>query len=199
MFTGIITHFGKISRKEHLGQDLRLVIRADFAEVELGESIAINGVCLTVTQWQNNEFSVDVSQETLRCSALKKINVNDKVNLERSVRASDRLGGHWVSGHVDGLSRILEIRMQGQSRLLRLSIPQGLAAYIAAKGSVTLEGISLTVNTVTHSEFTVNIIPHTWDQTTLHTKHVGDELNLEIDVLARYVQRLLNIKEGLGA
>src|ERR1700681_2029606 len=118
MFTGIITALGKISKKEHVGLDLRFTIHADFNDVALGESIAINGVCLTVTKWHNNEFSVDVSQETLRCSALKKLNINDKVNLERSVKASDRLGGHWVSGHVDGLSRINEIRMQGQSRLL---------------------------------------------------------------------------------
>jgi riboflavin synthase len=191
MFTGIITHLGKITRKEHVGADLRLNINADFNDVELGESIAINGVCLTVTKWQNNEFSVDISQETLRCSALKKLNVNDTVNLERSVKASDRLGGHWVSGHVDGLSRILEIRMQGQSRMLRMSMPKDLSSLIAAKGSVTLEGISLTVNTVTNSEFTINIIPHTWQHTTLQHKHVGDELNLEVDVLARYVQRIL--------
>jgi riboflavin synthase len=194
MFTGIITSLGKISKKEHVGLDLRLVISADYPDIELGESIAINGVCLTVTKWHKNEFSVDVSQETLRCSALKKLAINDAVNLERSVKASDRLGGHWVSGHVDGLSRINEIRMQGQSRVLRLSMPKDLAGYIAAKGSVTLEGISLTVNTVGAHEFTVNIIPHTWQQTTLQHKHVNDELNLEIDVLARYVQRLLQIE-----
>lgn len=194
MFTGIITHLGKVTKKEPVGLDLRLSIHADFTDVELGESIAINGVCLTVTKWQQQEFSVDISQETLRCSALKKLTVNDNVNLERSVRASDRLGGHWVSGHVDGLSRINEIRIQGQSRVLRLRMPKELAGYIAAKGSITLEGISLTVNTVTHNEFTVNIIPHTWQQTTLHHKHVGDELNLEIDVLARYVQRLLQVE-----
>jgi riboflavin synthase len=194
MFTGIITDTATLSKKESVGQDLRLSIRADFNDIVLGESIAINGVCLTVTKWQHNEFSVDVSQETLRCSALKKLNVNDAVNLERSVKASDRLGGHWVSGHVDGLSRINEIRMLGQSRLLRLSMPKELAGLIAAKGSVTLEGISLTVNTVSHSEFTVNIIPHTWEHTTLKNKRVGDELNLEVDVLARYVQRLLQVK-----
>ncbi|HLF67385.1 MAG TPA: riboflavin synthase [Gammaproteobacteria bacterium] len=199
MFTGIITHLGKLSRKEQVGQDLRLCIRAEFNDIELGESIAVNGVCLTVTKWQQHEFSVDVSQETIRCSALKKLTTHDVVNLERSVRASDRLGGHWVSGHVDGLSRILEIRMQGQSRFIRLSIPQGLAGFIAAKGSITLEGISLTVNAVTMSEFTVNIIPHTWEKTSLQNKHVGDELNLEIDVLARYVQRLLTVNEGVGA
>lgn len=191
MFTGIITHVGKISKKEHVGTDLRFNIQADFDDIVLGESIAINGVCLTVTKWQKNEFSVDVSQETLRCSALKKLNVNDAVNLERSVKAHDRLGGHWVSGHVDGLSRILEIRMQGQSRFLRMSMPNDLSLLIAAKGSVTLEGISLTVNTVSKNEFTINIIPHTWEHTTLKHKHVGDELNLEVDVLARYVQRLL--------
>ncbi|MGA2655702.1 MAG: riboflavin synthase [Gammaproteobacteria bacterium] len=191
MFTGIITHLGKITRKEHLGADLRLTIAADFQDIELGESIAINGVCLTVTKWNKNEFCADVSQETIRCTALKKLNVNDKVNLERSIKASDRLGGHWVSGHVDGLSRILEIRMQGQSRFIRMSMPQDLSRLIAAKGSVTLEGISLTVNTVTDSEFTINIIPHTWENTTLQDKHVGDELNLEVDVLARYVQRLI--------
>lgn len=195
MFTGIISQLGKISKKAHVGLDLRLTIHADFNDVVLGESIAINGVCLTVTQWQKNEFSVDVSQETLRCSALKKLNVNDKVNLERSVKASDRLGGHWVSGHVDGLSKINEIRMQGQSRVLRLSLPKELAAYVAAKGSVTLEGISLTINTVNTQEFSVNIIPHTWENTTLKNKHVGDELNLEIDVLARYVQRLLQVEQ----
>ncbi len=195
MFTGIITDLGKISKKEFIGLDLRFVITADYNDIQLGESIAINGVCLTVTKCHKNEFCVDVSQETLRCSALKKLNVNDIVNLERSVKASNRLGGHWVSGHVDGLSRIIEIRLQGQSRLLRLSMPKELSGLIAAKGSVTLEGISLTVNTVNNSEFTVNIIPHTWQHTTLHHKHVGDELNLEIDVLARYVQRLLQVEQ----
>lgn len=191
MFTGIITHLGKITRKEHLGADLRLNIAADFQDIILGESIAINGVCLTVTEYKKNEFCVDVSQETLRCTALKKININDTVNLERSIKASDRLGGHWVSGHVDGLSRILEIRMQGQSRFIRMSMPNDLSRLIAAKGSVTLEGISLTVNTVTDNAFTINIIPHTWQHTTLQHKHVGDELNLEVDVLARYVERLI--------
>lgn len=185
---------GKITKKEHIGLDLRFTISADFNDIELGESIAINGVCLTVTQFNNQAFSVDVSQETLRCSALKKLNVNETLNLERSVKASDRLGGHWVSGHVDGLSRIQDIRLQGQSRVLRLSMPKELSGLIAAKGSVTLEGISLTVNTVTSSEFTLNIIPHTWEHTTLKNKHVGDELNLEIDVLARYVQRLLQVE-----
>ncbi len=191
MFTGIITNLGQLIKKEHISTDLRFTIRADFTDLELGESIAINGVCLTLTKHHNKELSFDVSQETLRCSALKKVNVNDYVNLERSIKASDRLGGHWVSGHVDGLSRINDIRIQGQSRVLRMSMPKDLANLIAAKGSVTLEGISLTVNTVTTNEFTVNIIPHTFEHTTLKTKHVGDELNLEVDVLARYVQRLL--------
>lgn len=190
MFTGITT-LGQIIKKEHVGQDLQLTIASDFNDIQLGESIAVNGVCLTVTQWHQGTFTVHLSQETLRVSNFKKIQQQDKVNLEQSIKMGDRLDGHWVLGHVDAITKINALTKQGRSHVLRMSIPQAYAPFIAAKGSVTLDGISLTVNSVSHTEFTVNIIPHTWQVTALQHKRVGDELNLEVDILARYMQRLL--------
>ena len=195
MFTGIITKLGTISAIESRTGDQQITVAADYSDIKLGDSIAVNGVCLTVIDFNAKQFTVDVSKETLRCSALNQLNINDKVNLEQSIKASDRLDGHWVTGHVDATSQIISIKQAGQSHELNCQIPTGLAKYIAGKGSVTLDGISLTVNQVTHTSFTVNIIPHTWQATTLHTKKTGDHLNLEVDIVARYIERLAQYQQ----
>lgn len=195
MFTGIITDIGTITRAERRG-DLRLTIATgyDADTIFIGESIAVNGACLTVvdkgTQMQQHWFSVDVSAETLRCTA-PRWNEGMQVNLERALRMGDSLSGHMISGHVDGLATLLSVQTVGDSLMLTIDAPKELSRFIAAKGSVTLDGVSLTVNNVEDARFTVNIIPHTHTHTTLGERKAGDALNLEIDMIARYVERLV--------
>jgi riboflavin synthase len=191
MFTGIISDIGTIISSKQEG-DLTLAISCDWPEdaLTIGESIACNGACLTVTRWHNQAFFAQLSAETVRCTAPRWA-MGEKVNLERAMKLSDRLDGHIVSGHVDGIATIADIQTDGDSHILTLEAPKNLSRYIAAKGSVTLDGVSLTVNEVDGNRFSVNIIPHTWETTTLGNRRKGDALNLEIDMIARYVERLL--------
>lgn len=195
MFTGIITDLGKVTSVENRG-DRRLAIttRWSMADVAMGASIACSGVCLTVVEKGEGWFAVDVSAETLACTTVGEWKAGTTVNLERALRMGDELGGHIVSGHVDGLARVISIEKIGDSHGFVFEAPTALAPFIAAKGSVALDGISLTVNSVDATRFTVNIIPHTWQETTVHTLTPGSRVNLEIDMLARYVSRMMEAR-----
>jgi riboflavin synthase len=195
MFTGIIAAVGKISRVESARGGLRLDIDAGelgLGDLKIGGSVAVNGVCLTVVKHGKKSFGVDVSRETLRCTA--GLDRPGEVNLEKALRLSDRLDGHLVLGHVDGVGKVVHFEAVGKNRLLRVRAPSGLARYIARKGSIAVQGVSLTVNAVRGSEFEVNLIPHTLAVTTLKHLQVGDGVNLEADPLARYAERLLGKK-----
>jgi riboflavin synthase len=195
MFTGIIQSIGKIVQVEPRGQDVRLIIDAgklDMSDVALGDSIAANGVCLTVIERQGNRYSVDVSAETLRCT--RGLDAPGEVNLEKAMRLADRLGGHLVSGHVDGVGEVMRFEAAGDCFLLEIRAPHELAKFIAAKGSVTVNGVSLTVNSVARDDFEINLIPHTLQETTLKHLGAGSSVNLEVDLLARYAERILNFK-----
>ena len=194
MFTGIIQATGRVTRSEPRGGDLRLGIVApefDTSDVALGESVAVSGCCLTVVAHQGDTLAFDISNESLALTTLGDLGVGDRVNLEKALRLSDRLGGHLVSGHVDAIGRIVSIQTDARSQRWVIEAPPALARYIAAKGSVCVDGVSLTVNTVEGVRFGVNLIPHTLEQTTFGDRRVGDRVNLEIDMLARYVERLL--------
>lgn len=194
MFTGIIETLGTIAAMEPLGGDLRLKVRApgmDLADTQRGDSIAVNGVCLTVTALAADQFAADVSRESLSVTTLGDLGVGDRLNLERALTLSTRLGGHLVSGHVDGVGEVLSMRQEARSTRVRIRAPDGLARYIAAKGSITIDGTSLTVNGVDGAIFDVNIIPHTWDLTRFSVYKVGTRVNLEVDLVARYLERLL--------
>lgn len=189
MFSGIISSIGTITSAVQKG-DLRITIACDFSDLTLGESVACNGACLTVVEMTKNSFTAELSAETLSCTA-PRWNVSDKVNLERSLKLGDMLSGHLVTGHVDGLATIRDITKNGDSHIVKTEALATLARYVAAKGSVTLDGVSLTVNKVDGAFFWVNIIPHTWAHTTLGQRNIGDALNMEIDLIARYVERLM--------
>jgi len=192
MFTGIITAIGTVQSIEKK-DDWRLVIAcpASFLKgVELGASIACSGICLTVIEHSEDCFAVEASQETRDCTTLGAWQAGTHINLERALKMGDELGGHLVTGHVDGLATIEQMQPQDSSHQLILTAPQNLQYYIAPKGSVTLDGISLTVNRVDGPRFEVNIIPHTWQATSLQDRCPGDALNLEIDLMARYLARL---------
>lgn len=190
MFTGIITHTGTITEAQQK-DDLRVSIACDFArDLVIGESVAVNGCCLTVVEKTDTSFSADISAETLRCTADRWAK-GSAVNLERSLKLGDALDGHLVTGHVDDTATLDAIAEEGGSHVLQLKAPQELARFTAAKGSVTLDGVSLTVNAVEGETFSVNIIPHTWQHTTLGQRKVGDALNIEVDLMARYAARLM--------
>lgn len=200
MFTGIIQAVGKIAQSQARGPDVRLTIAAgglDLADVQLGDSIAVNGVCLTVITKHATSFDVDVSAETLRCTI--GFDLDGAVNLEKALRLADRLGGHLVSGHVDGVGSVQRFEPVGDCYLLQVAAPPALARYIAAKGSITINGVSLTVNHVQDDLFDVNLIPHTLDMTTLKLIQPGSRVNLEVDLLARYAERLLSyVDQSVG-
>ncbi len=192
MFTGIVQEIGQIRRSTG-STDRRMEIaygQIARARLTLGASIAVDGVCLTVAELGVDTFIADVSGETLRITTLGGKAVGSRVNLEASLRAGDSLGGHWVSGHVDGIAEVLTTESDARSLRVELGAPPSLARYIARKGSVTLDGVSLTVNAVQGANFSINLIPHTLDVTTLGALAAGARLNLEIDLLARYVERL---------
>ena len=195
MFTGIITGLGTVRAITRLAdaQDMRLTIATpwpDTADIALGASIACSGCCLTAVALGADWFAVDVSAETLSKTTLGQWQVGSTVNLERALKIGDELGGHIVSGHVDGVGRVESITPDHGSQRWAFSVPADLARYIAAKGSIAVDGVSLTVNSATHTGFGVNIIPHTASVTRFATLQVGDAVNLEIDMLARYVARL---------
>jgi riboflavin synthase len=196
MFSGIIAAVGRITEltpRNDGTPTVRLAIdagRLDLDDVAQGDSIACNGVCLTVVDRQDNRFFVDVSPETLSCTV--GLDAPGPVNLEKALRLADRLGGHLVSGHVDGIGKVLRFDPVGDNRLLEIRAPEVLAKYIARKGSITVNGVSLTTNTVNGARFTINLIPHTLEATTLGRLKPGGHANLEIDLIARYVERMLN-------
>ena len=202
MFTGIIEAIGSVARLQQLGSDWRLAINSeklDLSDVVLGDSIAVNGCCLTVVELEENIFSADVSNESMRCTALGEFKEGTRVNLEKAMLASGRLGGHIVSGHVDGVGTLIESTEDGASISLVYEAPKEIAKYIAGKGSVCIDGISLTVNEVSGQKFTVNVIPHTQTETIIGGYKAGQNVNLEVDIIARYLERLLqgaNSSEG---
>jgi len=191
VFTGIISHIGTVAALEtsDAGVHLTMQVSFDLSDVELGASISHAGVCLTVVDKAADTYRLDVSNETLDVTTLRDWRVGTRVNIERALKIGDELGGHIVSGHVDGLAKLLSVTGDGDSFRLRFEAPAPLHRFIAPKGSVALDGISLTVNEVEGQEFGVNIIPHTWSHTTLPDVAVGGFVNLEIDRLARYAAR----------
>lgn len=202
MFTGIITHVGRVRARTDGDGDARFVIDAPFdtMDVAIGASIACSGCCLTAVEVDGAGFVVDVSAETLSRTTLGTWTDGTAVNLERALKVGDELGGHIVSGHVDGVGHIALMERDGDSWRIEIDAPQALAGFIAEKGSIAIDGISLTVNAVAGARFGVNIIPHTMAETTLGERRGGDAVNLEIDMLARYVARLLDsANEGAAA
>ena len=196
MFTGIITGQGHILNVHDAG-DRHLTIGCDWdcAAIDIGASIACSGICLTVVARDAHSFKVEASSETMSVTTLGNWQKGDNINLERALRMGDELGGHIVSGHVDGLAEVLSITPDGDSHIVRLSVPADLAMFVAPKGSVTLDGVSLTVNDVTADSFTINVIAHTWNVTQFGMLTVGQKMNMEIDMLARYVARLNSLNK----
>jgi riboflavin synthase len=194
VFTGIIEDKGKVSRIEHRGQETRLILELPphLTEVQLGDSININGVCLTVSQKNGQRIELDLSLETLEKTALGELKVGDPVNLERALRLTDRLGGHIVTGHVDGIGEIVEKREERDFLQLRVRIPDSVSRYVVQKGSIAIDGISLTVNEYQEGEIRMTLIPYTIEKTGLKQKRVGDRVNVEVDILGKYVEKFLD-------
>lgn len=201
MFTGLIEEVGKVVRIERTGTSARLTVAAGFppGEVAIGDSIAVSGTCLTVVEKSNGSFTFDVSPETISRTAFRQLKSGSVVNLERALRLSDRLDGHLVAGHVDCVATIAERRELSGNILLSFRVPGAFIRYLAEKGSVAIDGVSLTVNNVTEETFSVNIIPLTSSRTTLASKRMGDEVNIETDMLCKYVERLLKFRDGKDA
>ncbi len=202
MFTGIVKALGRVIAMEVHAGGARLEIECPDAlldGIEIGDSIAVAGVCLTVQARQARRFFADVSHETLAHTNLGRRRPGDRINLEPALRVGQALGGHWVSGHVDGLARLQSTRPDGDSQRLCFQAPRALARYLAIKGSATLDGVSLTVNEVDRHRFVVNLVPHTLSATTLAELRENDEVNLEVDLIARYLERLLETRsDGHG-
>jgi len=196
MFTGIIEEVGYIKKIESIAGGKRLLVNAQsiLDDLKVDDSVAVNGVCLTATKITGQGFWVDAVGETLQKTTLDKVRLNQKVNLERAVRLQDRLGGHLVQGHVNGKGQIKRIEKLGENYALDVLIDQDLLKYMIQEGSVALNGISLTIARLSAGDIGINIIPHTWANTCLRDLSVGDYLNVEVDVIAKYVEKLLNIK-----
>ncbi len=193
MFTGIVAATGRITHLQALEKGLRLTVEAPalgLDDVALGDSIAHNGVCLTVVGKEGDRYSIDVSRETLDCTV--GLDAPGEVNLEKALRLADRLGGHLVSGHVDGVGTVLRFEKIGESHELVIRAPEALAKYIARKGSICVDGVSLTTNRIEGADFSINLIPHTVQVTTLKRLHPGAKVNLEVDLIARYCERMLS-------
>lgn len=194
MFTGIIESVGHIASSSNGHQGMKLTIASgglDMHGVQLGDSIAVNGVCLTVTGFTNSDFSADVSAESLRYTRFSKMSIGSRVNLEKALTLSKPLGGHLVSGHVDGLGSIVEISSEGESLRYTIACDHDLHRYIANKGSITVDGVSLTVTGLVKGGFTLNIVPHTAENTIIPEYKAGRQVHLEVDLMARYAERLL--------
>jgi len=201
MFTGIVQAIGTVTALTPRGGDLRLTVatgKLPLAEVQPGDSIAVSGVCLTAVALQDRAFAADVSRETLARTTLGQARVGAPVNLELAMTPTTRFGGHIVAGHVDGIGAVIDRWDDGRSVRFRIRAPRELARYIAAKGSICVDGVSLTVNRVDGADFEVNIVPHTLKETTLGTTDVGARVNLEVDLIARYLERLLTADGGEG-
>ncbi len=192
MFTGIVEELGEVVALDHQADSARLTVRAPgvTADAVTGASMAVNGVCLTVVDLATGVFTADVMRETLSRSSLGELTVGSRVNLERAVRASDRLGGHIVQGHVDGVGTVIDRRVGDGWETMRISLPEGLSRYVVEKGSIAIDGVSLTVSAVADGWFEVSLIPTTLALTTLGRHGVGEPVNVEVDVIAKYVERL---------
>lgn len=194
MFTGIIEAVGVIGSVEPCNGDMRVLVQTckmDLSDLGVGDSVAVNGVCLTAVSLLKDGFWADVSQETLRRSTLAGLKQGVRVNLEKALTASSRLGGHMVSGHVDGLGSVVSLSRDARSWLVRIQVPVELSRYIAEKGSITVDGVSLTVNAVADDCFDLSIVPHTMQMTIMSGYCIGQQVNLEVDLIARYLERLL--------
>jgi riboflavin synthase len=194
MFTGVVEDTGKVSKIERRGQGKRLILELppQLTEVQLGDSINVNGVCLTIVQKNNPKIELDLSLETLEKTVLRELKEGDLVNLERALRLTDRLGGHIVTGHVDGIGDIVEKREERGFLQLRIRIPESVSKYVVPKGSIAIDGISLTVNDYQQGEIRMTLIPYTIEKTTLRQKRAGDRVNLEADILGKYVEKFLD-------
>ncbi|HZF15827.1 MAG TPA: riboflavin synthase [Steroidobacteraceae bacterium] len=197
MFTGIVHSIGRVAGVTPRGSDVEMAIEAqelDRNRLQVGDSVAVQGVCLTVTRATASGFCADVSHETLGCTTLGRLSTGSRINLEPALRAGDALGGHLVSGHVDGVGKLIARRADGRSSRLEFELPAALARYVAPKGSICIDGVSLTVNEVEGARFGVNLIPHTLAVTTHGALETGDSVNIEVDQLARYLDRLAQFK-----
>ena len=195
MFTGIVQAIGEVSAIAPQTEGVRMTLRPgqlDLSDARIGDSIAVNGVCLTVVELNADSFAVDVSPETLRCTTLGKLSVGARANLELPLRFGDRLSGHLVSGHVDGVGKVVQRREDGDCLWFQFAVPQPLARYVSRKGSVSVDGVSLTVNAVDGATFEVQIIPHTQAETLCGLYRVGDAVNIEVDLIARYLERFVS-------
>ena len=198
MFTGIIEAVGKIEARSQEKGEWRVKFFTgdlDLSDVKIGDSIAVSGCCLTVVEKHATAFLADVSNETMRCTSLGTLEIGSAVNLEKAMLATDRFGGHIVSGHVDGVGHLIKVENEGQSIKMTFKIPSNLSKYVAAKGSICVDGTSLTVNEANDDYFAVNLIPHTQDETVSGSYQIGDSVNLEVDIIARYLERM---NEGLN-
>jgi len=201
MFTGIIAALGKIESLQATGGDIRMTVDTqglDLSDVKLGDSVANNGVCLTVVKLAEAKLSFDVSRESLERTSLGSLSAGSEINLEKALAVGDRLGGHFVSGHVDGLGKVIARQESARSVQFRFEVPAGLERYIAEKGSICIDGTSLTVNKVADNWFEVNIIPHTMQETIMSGYKIGSQVNLEVDLIARYLERLLPDNKSPG-
>jgi len=197
MFTGIIQAQGSIKEIRSSNKGAVFVLNSnslDLSNVSIGDSIAVNGVCLTVTQLDKNSFSADVSQETFNCSTFSQLQKGQNINLEKSLRLDQGIDGHVVSGHVDGVGKVTLIAIEGESTRMKIKVNDNLIKYIAKKGSICINGVSLTVNEIDGNIFGVNIVPHTFSVTTLDELKVNSQVNIEIDIIARHIEQLLNHK-----
>ena len=195
MFTGIVETIGVVKSTQRVAGDVRIIVSApgfEQRDVSLGDSIAINGVCLTVVEYKTPDFAFDVSLESINHSLIGDWTVGSRVNLEMALLPTTRLGGHLVSGHVDGLAQLISLSEEARSWRMMFEAPETLKKYIAKKGSITINGISLTVNSVDDRRFDINVIPHTFEVTTLGDISVGDKVHIEVDLIARYLERLLS-------
>lgn len=197
MFTGIVEEKGKVIKVESKGKGKRLTLQLPplLTDIQPGDSININGVCLTVTEKREDTFLCDLSYETLARSTLGELKEGDWVNLERALRLSDRLGGHIVTGHIDGIGTITERRREGDFIALKVRLPKEILPYVVPKGSIAIDGISLTVNELKSDEIELTLIPYTLERTNLMEKRVGDRVNIEADILGKYVERILSSRE----
>jgi len=194
MFTGIIEATGFIENLESVAGDVRLKVntgKLDMSDVALGDSIATNGVCLTVVEFSDSFFCADVSSETIKRTGFANYGKGQQVNLEKALQVSDRLGGHIVSGHVDGIGEVISIQQNARAVEIWIKAPDELARYLAEKGSITLDGVSLTINAINGAQFMLTLVPHTMQETNIGTYQIGSKVNLEVDVIARYLERLL--------
>ena len=200
MFTGLIEEIGVVEEAIRSGDSLKLKVRADrvLKDLKVGDSISLDGACLTVTDLNTESFRVEIVEETLRRTTLGRLKRGDRVNLERAMRLSDRLGGHLIQGHVDGVGRIIRISPRGESRLIGIKLPSEFSRYVVSKGSIAIDGISMTVAEREGDLITLSVIPHTLNNTTLGLKRVGDLVNVEVDVVAKYVEKLVGGEQKLS-